>query len=117
MKAGRRSHWTTLVSAVLWLVLAAVSATAQQGGKIEHVFRGKVEKIDTKAKTVTVAGENVEGWMSAMTMTYKFDKDDMVQRVKTGDQITAKVYDGDYQVLHDVKIVPRAGKSGAPSGK
>jgi hypothetical protein len=26
--------------------------------------------------------------------------------VKAGDQITAKVYDGDFQVLHDVQIVP-----------
>ena len=96
--------------AILALVFAvAVSgAHAQQKGAKEHAFKGKVEQVDQKAKTVTVAGEAVEGWMGAMTMVYKFDKDDVLKQVKSGDRITAKVYDGDFQVLHDVKIVPPA---------
>lgn len=73
--------------------------------KKEHVFRGKVEQVDPKAKTLTVNGENVEGWMSAMTMTYSADKPDVYDKVKQGDQITAKVYDGDFATLHDVQVV------------
>jgi Cu/Ag efflux protein CusF len=72
----------------------------------EHVFRGKVERVDTTAKTLTVAGENVEGWMGAMTMTYSADKPDVVDKVKAGDQITARVVDGDFSTLHDVQVVP-----------
>jgi Cu/Ag efflux protein CusF len=95
-----------LLVAVVCVCFGGLTVSAQQGTKKEHAFRGKVEKVDAKTKTVTVAGENVEGWMGAMTMTYRFDKEDVLKRVKAGDQITAKVYDGDFQVLHDVQIVP-----------
>lgn len=84
---------------------AAPAAPAASAEKKEHVFRGKVEKVDPQAKTLTVDGENVEGWMSAMTMTYSADKPDVYDTVKAGDQITAKVYDGDFGTLHDVQVV------------
>src|SRR5438132_783306 len=71
---------------------APPAGTAAATAKKEHVFRGKVEQVDTTAKTLTVNGENVEGWMAAMTMTYSADKPDVYAKVKAGDQITAKVY-------------------------
>src|ERR1044071_9726497 len=71
----------------------------------EHVFRGKVASVDPATKTMTVDGENVEGWMGAMTMTYSPDKPDVIDKVKAGDQITAKVFDGDFRTLHDVQVV------------
>jgi Cu/Ag efflux protein CusF len=79
---------------------------APAGGKKEHTFRGKVEKIDVNARTFTVNGQKVEGWMDAMTMVYVPDKDDVLKRIKAGDEITAKVYDGDFRTLHDVQVVP-----------
>lgn len=84
---------------------AAPAAPAASADKKEHVFKGKVEKVDPQAKTLTVDGENVEGWMSAMTMTYSADKPDVYDKVKAGDQITAKVYDGDFATLHDVQVM------------
>jgi len=102
----------TRVAIVLGIMLALClsTASAQQGGKKEHAFRGKVEKVDPKAKTLTVNGENVEGWMAAMTMTYAVDKEDVLTKVKAGDQITAKVYDGDFKTLHDVQVAPAKDK-------
>jgi len=80
----------------------------------EHTFRGKVEKIDVNAKTFTVNGQKVEGWMGAMTMVYVPDKEDVLKRLKVGDEITAKVYDGDFRTLHDVQVVPaKAEEKGA----
>ena len=78
---------------------------AAPAGKKEHVFRGKVQGVDPKAKTLTVNGENVEGWMSAMTMVYSADKPDVYDKVQPGDQITAKVYEGDFATLYDVQVV------------
>jgi Cu/Ag efflux protein CusF len=111
MKKTRRARLVTLIGLALGALLLLPAAHAQQGGtqqggKKEHVFRGKIEGIDTKAKTLNVNGENIEGWMAAMTMIYTVDKEDVINHVKVGDQITAKVYDGDYKTLHDVKVVP-----------
>jgi Cu/Ag efflux protein CusF len=106
MNTARRARFVTLMAVALGVLLLLPAARAQQGGKKEHAFRGKVEGVDTKAKTLNVNGENVEGWMAAMTMTYGVDKVDVVNHVKVGDQITAKVYDGDFKTLYDVKVVP-----------
>ena len=96
-----------VVVAVVALILGLLVPTgyAQQAAKKEYAFKGKVEKIDPKAKTLTVNGENVPGWMAAMTMTYTVDKDETLNTVKAGDQITAKVYEGDFKKLYDVKVM------------
>ena len=106
MNTTRRARLVMLIAVALGMLLVLPPAHAQQGGKKEHAFRGKVEGVDTKAKTLNVNGENVEGWMAAMTMIYTVDKEDVINHVKVGDQITAKVYDGDFKTLHDVKVVP-----------
>jgi len=101
MKPKRRFQLVMVLGMMLTFCL---SAAAQQGAKKEHQFRGKIEKIDAKAKTLTVNGEKVDGWMAAMTMNYKVDKEDVLKDVKVGDQITATVYDGDFMTLHDVHV-------------
>ena len=58
-----------------------------------------MQKIDEKAKSLTVDGENVPGWMMAMTMSYTADKEEVFKTVKAGDQITATVKDGDFKTL------------------
>jgi Cu/Ag efflux protein CusF len=87
------------------LALCVPAGHAQTAEKKAHTFRGKVEKVDAESKMLVVNGENVEGWMAAMTMTYVVDKADIFKTVKVGDQITAKVYDGDF-TLHDVQVAP-----------
>jgi Cu/Ag efflux protein CusF len=109
MNTTRRARLVTLIAVALGVILLLPAAHAQQGGKKEHTFRGKVEGVDTKAKTLNVNGENVEGWMAAMTMIYAVDKEDVINHVKVGDQITAKVHDGDFKTLYDVRVVPPKG--------
>jgi Cu/Ag efflux protein CusF len=79
---------------------------AQQGGKRAYVYRGSVEGVDVKAKTLKVQGETVEGWMTAMMMTYRVEPSDILNQVKAGDRITATVYEGDFTTLHGVRVAP-----------
>ena len=90
---------------------------AKKAAKKEFQFRGKVEKVDLSAKTFTVTNEKVEGWMDKMSMVYVPDKEDVLKRVKAGDQITAKVYEGDFRVLHEVQVVTAKPDAKAAPGK
>ena len=97
----------------LYITIAAVStlligiALGQAAsGKQSHVFHGKVEAVDESGKSLKVNGEEVKGWMAAMTMDYKVDNPAVLKQVKPGDQIMATVYDGDL-VLHQVQVMPK----------
>lgn len=102
----RRRSFGVILGALLCAFLISASAHAQTA-KGEHAFKGVVQKIDAKAKSMVVDGENVPGWMMAMTMSYSPDKEEVLKTVKVGDQITATVKDGDMKTLYNVKVVPK----------
>ena len=98
----------TLVIAII-LCVGAAAAFAQQGGnagKKEFAFKGAVEKVDPNSKSISVKNENIPGWMNSMSMSYTVDKPEVLKTIKPGDQISAKVYEGDFKTLYDVKVVP-----------
>jgi len=101
-------RFVTLIAALTGALFLSVALHAQNppADRKEHAFKGKVEKVDEKTKMITVNNENIPGWMMSMTMTYKVDKPEALKGVKAGDNITAKVYDGDFQTLYDVKVAP-----------
>ena len=95
------------------LLAVAVLATGicfgqANGGKKSYTLHGKVEAVDSNDKSLKVNGEEVKGWMAAMTMDYKVDDPVVLRKIKPGDQIIATVYDGDL-TLHKVQITPKPG--------
>jgi len=86
---------------------------AQPTGKKEFTFRGKVEQVDASARRLTVSNERIEGWMDAMTMLYRVDNPEVLTRLKRGDQIKAKVYEGDI-TLYEIEVIPPANVPAAP---
>ena len=93
------------LSTIICLLL--IPLYAQNTGKKSFIFRGKVDAVDTAAKRLTVTNDPIEGWMGSMTMSYAVKNDEVVNHVKAGDQVTAKVYEGDF-TLYDVQVVPQA---------
>ena len=79
---------------------------AQPSGKKEYTLRGTVEQVNTDTKRITVTNEPIPGWMSTMTMAYAVDNGDVLNRVKVGDRIAAKVHRDDF-TLYDVQVVPQ----------
>jgi Cu/Ag efflux protein CusF len=82
----------------------------QDSSKKALMFHGKVEGVNVADGSLKVNGENVDGWMGAMTMDYKVDNPAILKTVKTGDSIMATVYKDD-MVLHKVQVVKGDGKS------
>jgi len=117
MTRKQYARLTALVAAMVCLFLATAIAQNGNAGKKSFTFNGKVEKVDVAAKKIMVNGEKVEGWMESMTMLYAVDKEEVLKKLKAGDQITAKVYEGDFMVLHDVQVVPATKAPTAPAKK
>ena len=96
---------TFAAAALLPIFTTVVVAQAKKS----FTFRGKIESINAAGKSMSINGENVEGWMAAMTMSYVVDNADVFQTAKVGDTIEATVYDGDYK-LYKAHVVKPATK-------
>jgi len=107
MKKQNFRRSIVLAATILCLFVAAASGQqADKKGKKEFQFKGKVEKVDPNAKTIVVNNENIPGWMSSMSMSYTVDNPEALKTVKPGDQVMAKVYEGDFKTLYDLKVAP-----------
>ena len=54
-------------------------------------MRGEVVRVDPSAQLATIKGEEIQGWMPAMTMEYPIKDKQEFQKLKVGEQIQAKV--------------------------
>ncbi|MGE3737203.1 MAG: copper-binding protein [Blastocatellales bacterium] len=91
-----RWMWRTLICCLL--MLAAINAAGCQTALSKgtpHIKRydlsGRVEFIDQKNSGITVAHEDIPGFMPAMTMLFKVKDKAALRRLAVGDQIKAVV--------------------------
>ena len=83
---------------------ASRSSSSRPSGKKPFVFRGAVEKVNPAGGTVDVKNDNIPGWMAPMSMTYHVDVLAVLKTLKSGDRITATVYEGDTSKLYQVRV-------------
>lgn len=102
------SLWRSLVFMMLLCLLAAAGygQQANKRGKKEFLLKGTVVKVDTNAKTVVVNNEYLPGWRNSFTGTYTVSDSEVLRTLEPGDHVTAKVYEGDFKVLYDLRVVP-----------
>ena len=58
---------------------------------VEYQMRGEVIRVDPSAQLATIKGEEIQGWMPAMTMEYPIKDKQEFQKLKAGERIQAKV--------------------------
>jgi protein SCO1/2 len=99
------------------ILLAALAApackreAAPTAGQ-RHPLKGKVVEVDLAARTVTIAHEDIPGFMPAMTMPFVvLEKDSPLLRdVAPGDEITATLVVPDSRYWLEDLVVVRRGK-------
>jgi Cu/Ag efflux protein CusF len=88
------------------LAAAAYGQQATKSAKKEFVLKGTVVKVDTNATTVVVNNEYLPGWRDSFTGTYTVSDSEVLRTLEPGDHVTAKVYEGDFKALYDLRLVP-----------
>ena len=99
-----RSRFSPALTGASILLVCVAAAYTQSPHRPAHSFRGTVAEADSRSGKLTVSGEAVQGWMGAMTMSYQVDQPGILTKLKPGDRITAKVYDGNTATLYDVRL-------------
>lgn len=113
LAAKARFRTSFLVSLGLFLCLAPASAcskTQEQTGEARassssaprqtYSTRGKIRAIGEKKNNVTIAHEDIPGYMKAMTMMFEVDKPDLLNDIKVDDQVAFTFSDrGDGQLF------------------
>ena len=68
-------------------------------------FNGTVQAVDTATGIVSVANDDIPGWMMPMTMSYYVEPAELIGSLEPGDRVTATVYAGDFQRLYEAAVI------------
>ena len=73
------------------MLLAGCARKPAPQPPVEYQMRGVVVSLDASGQVATIKGEEIQGWMPAMTMEYPVKDKQEFQKLKPGEQIQAKV--------------------------
>jgi hypothetical protein len=108
MRTNKKLYRCVVMVVTILCMLAAVAngQQASKKAKREFAFKGKVVKVDANAKTVTVNNDYLPGWRNSYIGTYTVNNREVLMIVEPGDQVTARVYEGNFKVLYDLRVIP-----------
>lgn len=84
--AFSRIRWVALIFALL---LAVACWTPSTGRQQRYPIKGKVVSVDKRGSTVTIAHEEIPGYMDAMTMPFKLKDERLLKDLAEGDRVQA----------------------------
>lgn len=67
---------------------AKPAAAASSAPRQTYSTAGKVRAIGERKDNITIAHEDIPGYMKAMTMMFEVEKPDMIKDINAGDQVT-----------------------------
>lgn len=91
-----------------------VSTSPQVAGQAKRYhLKGKIVSVDKRAKMLNVDGEAISGFMPAMTMPYNVKPEAELDKLSSGDSITADVVvQEDNAWLENIAVTGKASASG-----
>jgi protein SCO1 len=124
-KQQKRIGVRSPASALLLFALAALALgvsgckkpepVAQQPAKRYHLV-GKIVSIDKDQASVMVDGQEIVGFMAAMTMPYSVRDTKLLTPLTPGDEITADVVVGDSGAYLENIVITKKGDGKGPTG-
>jgi protein SCO1/2 len=127
------NHHSSLPRASLAIALACVSGLTsctkkspetntqatqqpQDAGAKHYQLTGRVIAVDKPNKSLTVDGDDIPGFMSAMQMPYDVKDPSLMDKLSPGDKISADVVvKGDDSWLENIKVTQPAPPAPKPS--
>jgi protein SCO1 len=102
-----------ILAALVAIVGLATASLAAQGNTSDHeqryVLTGTVQSIDVKNHQVVVDGDDVPGFMDAMSMPYSVPDEKALKALAVGDKIRADiVVKGDDAHLENIRVTAHA---------
>jgi protein SCO1/2 len=86
-----------------------MQAQPTEANPARYDLNGKVVAVDKSAKRLTVDHGDIPGFMGAMTMPYAVKDEHLLDNLKAGDQISAKVVStGSEFWLENIAVKPGA---------
>jgi len=112
MRAVDHSRVMAVILLTAAVLIAVACSRSNPGGAKRYQLKGKIVSIDKQSGMLNVDSEDIPGFMAAMTMPYAVKPATELNRLSTGDSITADVVlqKEDYW-LENVKVT---GHSSAP---
>jgi protein SCO1/2 len=86
------THRLLFSAIIFWAVLLTPSCQrTQQTSSKRYTFTGRVISLDTHEESALIEGDNIPGFMDAMTMSYKIKPPAVLNQISPGDSISAEV--------------------------
>jgi Cu/Ag efflux protein CusF len=87
---------------------AEVATTVDETSVKRYPLSGRVVSVDKADRSISVDGDEVPGFMAAMTMPYKVKDASLLDKVAPGNQIKAEIVVGNKGAyLENIVIAPR----------
>jgi protein SCO1 len=115
---GKKPVFAGVVSILLclvWLIACGPSKQSKEADTKRYRLTGRVVSLDKQNQSMVVDGDEIPGFMSAMTMSYKVKNGSDLNQVAAGDTLSADIVarNDDYW-LENIKVVQH---TPAPSHK